>query len=436
MIHVLSRVQSIARQLWPHHTSSRNSASSWLLVCLVGSISGCSDDLLDKEVQGAYDARIFLSNEAEALQAVNAAYSPSNFTVNNDNRRWVFGDVASDDVVTGGDGTQADILAIDEFTLTADNTNVLRQWRLGYEAIANANIVLARVPSVNMDAALRERFLGEAAFLRGYHYFELALLFGGVPLVTQPLEPEALNLPRASLEEVYAQIEQDLRFAAERLPVEYPAAELGRATKGAALGVLAKAHLYQQEWAACLSTIDELNALGRYRLLDDYGELFRESGDNNAESIWELQHVSGVSPAQGNYLNVWLAPRLDNGGFGFGLPTEDLLNAFSDNDPRKDVALGYVGGTWFGGRPYIGNGLYSATNISQKKLIEGGVLGMPRAESGLNVTYLRYGDLVLMEAEAAAQMGDLARATAAVNRIRARELLAAMTLPSLHWAMI
>ncbi len=393
------------------------------LVLLLSSLSivGClDDDLLDKEVLGAYDESVFLQNEADALFALNAAYAPSNFTVRNDNRRWVFGDVASDDVIAGGDATQADILAIDEFNITAENTNLLKQWRIGYEAIANANIVLARVPAVDMEESLKQRILGEAAFLRGYHYFELALVFGGVPLVTQPLSPEKLNVARASLAEVYTQIEQDLNFAAERLPVSYPADEVGRATKGAALGILAKVHLYQEDWENTLTAIDAVEALGRYRLLNDFAELFRESGDNNAESIWELQQASNLQPSQGNYLNVWLAPRLDNGGFGFGFVREELLDAFEDEDPRKDITLGYVGGGWFDGRPYLGNGLYSSTDISQKKLIEGGMLGMARSESGLNVTYLRYGDLLLMKAEAAAETGDLNLATAAVNQIRER----------------
>ena len=383
-------------------------------------LAACTDELLEKPVLGAYDASLFLVNEEDAVAAVNAAYAPSNFTAANDNRRWVFGDVASDDVIAGGDGTQADILAIDQFVIQADNANLLRQWRLGYEAIANANLVLARLPGVDMDEGLKSRLLGEVYFLRGYHYFELALVFGGVPLITEPLAPEALAVARASLDETYAQVEADLREAAGRLPVRYDGADVGRATRGAALGVLAKAQLHQGKWAETLGTVDEVETLDRYRLLDDFSLLFREEGDNNAESIWELQHASDLQPGQGNFLNVYLAPRLDNGGFGFALPTQGLLDAFEEGDPRLDVTLGYVGGTWFDGRNYIGNGLYSATDISQKKLIEGGDISEPRVQSGLNVTYLRYGDLVLMEAEAAAETGDLERAREALNRIRRR----------------
>ncbi len=410
----------------PGRRSARGPAStavrlaSVVLATVALSTFGCTDDLLDKQVLGAYDSSLFLLNEQDAIAALNAAYAPSNFTATNDNRRWVFGDVASDDVVAGGDGTQADILAIDQFTMTADNTNLLRQWRLGYEAITNANLVIARTPDISMDAALKSRIIGEAHFLRGYHYFELVIIFGGVPLITEPKSPEALQIARATQEQTYAQIEADLREAESRLGLSYPAAEAGRATRGAALGVLAKAQLYQQKWAAVLETVDAIESLGQYRLLDDFGLLFRVAGDNDAESIWELQHARGLQPTQGNYLNVWLAPRLDNGGFGFALPTENLKDAFEPGDPRLDVTLGYVGGSWFNGRNYIGNGLYSATNISQKKLIEGGNINEPRVESGLNVTYLRYGDIVLMEAEAAAETNDLDRARRAVNRIRAR----------------
>ena len=121
------------------------------------------------------------------MLAINAAYQPLAFTNNNNNRLWVFGDIASDDAVKGGiAGDQSDIDLIDQFNITPINGNLEASWSLLYEGITRSNIVISKVPAINMDAGLKSRILAEAKFLRAWYYFTLINIFGDVPVILDP----------------------------------------------------------------------------------------------------------------------------------------------------------------------------------------------------------------------------------------------------------
>src|SRR5450432_371619 len=159
--------------------------SSFFSVLIIGGI-GCSK-FLDTEVLGDYPDTQFYKTADQAILAINAAYQPLNFTSGSQNRLWVFGDVASDDAEKGGDpGDQADITLIDEFNVTPANSSLENEWDLLYEGVTRCNIVIAKVPAINMDATLQTRIIGEAKFLRAWYYFTLINIFGDVPLVLQP----------------------------------------------------------------------------------------------------------------------------------------------------------------------------------------------------------------------------------------------------------
>ena len=137
-----------------------------LIFLLFLSNTGCKK-FITKEIVGDYPESQFYKTQAQAILAINAAYQPLAFTNANNNRLWVFGDVASDDAVKGGiAGDQSDIELIDKFNVTPINGNLEAMWGLLYEGITRCNIVLAKVPSISMDQALQSRILGEAKFLR------------------------------------------------------------------------------------------------------------------------------------------------------------------------------------------------------------------------------------------------------------------------------
>ena len=147
-----------------------------LLFCL----TSC-DDFLTEELQGDYSTETFYKNQSQAIGAINGVYNALTFTTSN-NAIWVFGDVASDDAVKGGNaGDQAEIEYIDKFTADHNNGIIENYWSFVYEAIARANNVIANVPSVDMDENLRNRIVGEAKFIRAYCYFNLVNIFGEVP---------------------------------------------------------------------------------------------------------------------------------------------------------------------------------------------------------------------------------------------------------------
>ena len=125
---------------------------------------GCKK-FLEKDIAGNYPESEFYQTQPQAILAINAAYQPLAFSTSQ-NRLWVFGDVASDDAEKGGDpGDQADIGLIDQFNITPINGNLEYQWAILYEGITRANIVLAKVPAIEMDATLKERILAEAKAL-------------------------------------------------------------------------------------------------------------------------------------------------------------------------------------------------------------------------------------------------------------------------------
>src|SRR5580700_11122807 len=120
--------------------------------------TGCSK-FLDKNIQGVYPADQFYTSSDAAVQAVNEAYVQLTFTGATANPLWVFGDVASDDAASGNPAASQDAATIDNFSYTTTNSHLSNEWGNFYEGITNCNLVLAKVPAINMDTALRSRLL-------------------------------------------------------------------------------------------------------------------------------------------------------------------------------------------------------------------------------------------------------------------------------------
>jgi starch-binding outer membrane protein, SusD/RagB family len=389
-------------------------------ILLIG--NGCSD-FLSEDLTGTYSNATFYKTETHALLAVNAVYNIVSF-INTDNSLWVFGDVVSDDAVKGGSaGDQSDIQFLEEFNYSANNGFLEKIWKHYYEGISRANYLLYYGPDIDMDPALNARILGEAKFLRAYLYFNLVNIFGAIPLkINPPLSSEDINKPTSSVTEIYAQIEKDLEEASTVLSETYEGANTGRATKGAALGLLAKAHLYQGEWEQTLTAISALDALGLYELQPVYKNNFIDSTQNSSESIFQIQHLSGQSPKLGSHLNQWLGPFVYN-GYGFDIPVQDFVDEFEKTDlgvvdPRLDYTVGREGQPWIDGTPF--DPTWSSTGFMQKKheqpKNEEPIIG----DASLDYVYLRYADILLMKAEALNELNRTAEALVPLNEVRKR----------------
>ncbi len=387
-------------------------------------LNACSD-FLDEALEGTYSQATFFQKEEHALLAINGTYEIVSFK-SSSNALWVFGDVASDDAVKGGNpGDQIDIQFIDDFTYNNNNGYLDRIWRHYYEGISRANYVIEYVPEIEMNNELRARIVGEAKFLRAYFYFNLVNIFGEVPLkLSPPVNESAINVAKSSVEAIYSQIEADLKEATAVLGITYTGSGVGRATKGSALGLLAKAQLYQQKWAATLQTIAEIEALGVYELMPLFSDNFRDSTQNNQEALFEIQHINNQSPRLGNSLNQWFAP-LQESGYFFNAPLQDFVDAFESNadgvvDPRLDYTVGREGSEWLNGEPF--NPAWSVTGYLFKKHQQP-LREIPRGLKGdgsLNYIYLRYADILLMKAEALNESNDPAAALLPLNQVRER----------------
>lgn len=299
-----------------------------LITVLIFSEMSCSK-FLTKDPQGVYPADQFYQTSDQAIVAINSAYQPLNFQSATQNPLWVFGDVASDDAVKGGlAGDEPDIGLIDQFNITPINSNLQYEWGTLYEGITRCNLVLAYVPAIVMDTATRSRILGEAKFLRAWYYFTLVNIFGAVPIVLTPLNPNQLQIPQSSDTVIYSSvIEPDLISALQILPAGYTGTDVGRATSGAAMALLAKVYLYQQKWDSSMVASQAVINSGLYSLMPLYSQEFSADYKNNQESIFEVQMLSNQVPKTGNALNQWFARRSTMDIFSMLLPRVSCLNS-------------------------------------------------------------------------------------------------------------
>ncbi|HSW68257.1 MAG TPA: RagB/SusD family nutrient uptake outer membrane protein [Bacteroidales bacterium] len=393
-----------------------------LLLSVLFVMNGCQK-FLDEEMQGIYTSATFYKTDNHAMLALTAAYQPMAFT-SIQNSLWVFGDVASDDAIKGGNpGDQSEIEFIDQFTYTRDNGFLLNIWRRYYEGISRANDVIHRL-GPDITPALRERVIAEAKFLRAYYYFHLVNIFGEIPLKTTPAyTADDLHVPVSPVSKIYDQIETDLKEAANALPPPFTV-EDGRATKAAALGLLAKVYLFREKYTECLDAIVQLEQSGNFDLLPVYRNNFEVEHQGNVETVFAIQHLTGQTPFMGNVLNQWFAPQIENGYF-FNTPTQDFVDAFEVTqegvpDPRLDYTLAREGSVWLNGEPY--NPAWSPTGFTQKKHLQP-LSEIPKGIKGngsLNYVFMRYAEVLLMTAEALNELGRSDEALEPLNRIRKR----------------
>jgi starch-binding outer membrane protein, SusD/RagB family len=402
----------------------KNTTAILLMVFSMIMLNACTD-FLTEDLKGTFSTDTFYKNDQQALQAINGVYNSITFR-QPENALWIYGAIASDDAVKGGNaGDQSEITYIDEFIADANNGVSNNYWQFTYESIARANNVIANVPAVEMDEALKNRIIGEARFIRAYSYFNLVNIFGKVPLkLLPPITQEAIHVPLSEIPDIYFQIEKDLTDAVATLPVEYSSADKGRVTRGAALAMLGKVSLYQQKWSEAVSYFQQVEGLGIYSLLPDYADNFKLAFENSKESIFEIQHLAAQIPATGNSMNQWFAPAHE-GGYYFNAPTQSLVDAFEqsttgETDPRLDASIGREGKPWLNGDLF--SAAWSPTGYLTKKhqqpLSE--VSSSLKGDGDLNYTYFRYADLLLMKAEAFNELNNADSAKANLNKVRQR----------------
>ncbi|MDV7188468.1 RagB/SusD family nutrient uptake outer membrane protein [Lutibacter sp. TH_r2] len=341
----------------------------------------------------------------------------------------LFQDVRSDNYYAGGDNPE--IFSIDELTVSPTNSKVYGSWSNLYNAIAKANTVLDKVDGVTdvkLTEERKEQIKGEAYFLRAYHYYNLVKLYGGIPLVLESVKsanPEDVNIPKSTEEDVYTQIIVDLQEAISLLPDTYGndnSVNKARATSGAANALAAKACLQKPnpDYSLALMFIQEVEASTANYTLIAYEELFDGNHYNNDESIMEIQFLGGD---EGNWGPQLLLPPSISGDSWrkFVTPSHNLIDAFDaeGDDVRKNVSVLFESVQWVD--EYWGNEIGSSIPFAYKWKNASGWASSDRQY------ILRYGDIVLLKAEALNESGQLDLAVAEVNKIRIRASLPELT---------
>lgn len=364
--------------------------------------TGCSDDFINLAPFSEANAVDFYKTPQDFENAVNAAYDILQdgrlygdkfeflLEVRSDNGQ--FNDPASDVGVP---------FDIDKFQVRSDNSMVKGAYDALYDGINRCNIVLGRINNANIDVALAKRLQGEAQFLRGIYYFHLVQLYGNVPLLTKERLPSDIgNVKRDNIADIYAQIETDLKSASDALPVSYSQVNLGRATKGAAMGLLAKVYLTQAKFSLAKLELEKVINLKTYSLLPNITSVFSPSNEMNAEILFAVRYKKGEG-GEGHELTFSYTQN----------PTvsTDLINAYNPLDERLSlVKYVTVSGSLKVPQKYF-DVLSTSNNV------------------GNDIIVLRYADIVLMYAEVLNEEGYVASDTSpafkSLNTIRERAKL-------------
>lgn len=394
--------------------------------------------LVEFQPKDAYEitADDYLTSSDDYQKMVIATYTPMQWLWAN----VVIGDVASDNSVSGGENAtdQLGFQQIDDYTIVPNNSYLTEAWKACYEGINRANYLEQN--KAKLDFTGKDALYGEVYFLRAYYYFELVRMFGDVPLFVDKrlTVTESGSLSRAPKADVYAQIEKDLNDAINVLPIANP--QKGRITKYAAQALLGKVLLYEQKFDEAAAMLENV-VNGPFDLVNNFGEIFLQSGENGPESVFEIQY-SNLSPfydwsnpgrGQGNLAVQVCGIRNLTGNSPYGqgwstnLPTANLAAAFESGDTRKDVTILDIEAYKTANpslnitylvAPYKNTGLYNQKYLPRK----GETSGQVELNYLNNFRTIRYADVLLMAAEAnnRATAPNDTRAQDYLNRVRRR----------------
>jgi hypothetical protein len=453
-------------------------------------LAGCSTSFLDIPQQGVTTVTDFYKTDADATGAIMSCYNmirAMNASVWTS--FWMTKESLSDDIYTGGEnsGDRPEYQELNTFTFGPTNDPITKIYKYSYMVIYRANMI---VDNFKTPTPYQKIVIAEAKAIRAYMYFELATLYGNVPLVLHELLPTEYAQPNsASVTNsdgtitptgLYAQIEKDLTEAMTDLPLRShlmaAGSDLARFSKGTAQAFLGKTQLYEKKYTDAAKTLNALiatNEYGLYQLTEinnDYTQLLRKSTNFGKESIFEISYSSARTndwsnafgdlwndPSRTNPGNlIWqlCGPRGDqgfnagtlkiNGGWGFGLPTLDLWKAYKDAGDSVRVQAAILseaqvkakGGTMLRtGQPAGGNMIWGCAGLVRLKYTtwadetSSATGAVPDLCYGTNLRIMRYSDVLLMAAEAnlLASPADITTAKSQINQVRNRVSLPSLT---------
>ncbi|MCU0450631.1 MAG: RagB/SusD family nutrient uptake outer membrane protein [Bernardetiaceae bacterium] len=365
--------------------------------------SACQNEVLDQQPQAALANEVALNDRfgvnAGLLGIYDALQNASYYGT-----RWhIFGDMAADNLAHVG--TFPSFAQIKNRAILPDNAEIVNGWSVIYSGINRANNVIAAAPRIQDPAFNNNQALGEARFLRALMYFDLVRTWGGVPLVLEPTtspNPDVLNVRRATEQEVYRQVIEDLTFAEQNLPDVRP----GRATRWAATALKSRVYLYTRNFQEAVNSAELIARSNRFGLVPNYRSLY-ETKNSAPEALLELDFNS-VDQGSMAFFN-WPAAI---GGRNEVSPTgagSTLPNAYEAGDLRRNASIAPTGGVIIDGRS-----IPAGRNIKYFRIGNGDD----------NIIILRYAEVLLNRAEALVELNRVDDALVFVNQVRRRAGLA------------
>jgi len=419
-----------------------------LLSITLLSFNSCADKFLDFFPEDKITSANFPENEDDIKLLLNGLYALLRETEIYTQGLFGFG-VLDGATPNGFNWGNTAITNMGNGKLTSGTAQTVTfRWTRCYAIVYRANYLLKSIDEVNLSDDKKAIYSGEAHFMRGLAYSLLADSYGGVPIITSAITTdEARNIARSTLDETWEQAISDYDIAIQNLGID--ALEIGRATKGAALGMKMRAYLYQNKYEKVLEVISQIEALGKYSLFPSYGGLFTLANENNIEVMFDIQYISGEN-SQGSLVDQYCGTGTGSWTRGSRyVPTDDLVNAYEridgtpgkylesqinlDNpydgwDPRLKATVVVPGSYFLGYRfpnyLYPGGAFNHPGNLlkhlsTRKYRIEPEADLPPSGQSSLNNIILRYADVILSKAEALIETnGSIEEAVELINQIR------------------
>ena len=400
--------------------------------------TGCSDlldqapqgELIDKDLAGGtYESEIF------------GMYATlRNFALASGTTAFAIHSIRSEDTEKGSTSTDGAACAkmYDHFQYDASDPMLQDYWTANFSLIHKTNNLLETMKAGSLTDG-NQINKAEALFIRAYAYFNLVRAFGEVPLIDFKINQSSdANIPKSSVNDIYALIDKDLTEAERYLPRTWDSKYIGRLTWGAARSLHARTYMMRNDWSNLKTAATEVINSGIYNLNTPFNQIFRESGENSSESIFELQCTATSSlPESENIGSKFALVQGVRGsgdwniGWGWNTPSETLAKAFEAGDPRKDETLLYfikVGespSSIPANQPYnekpIANGDVIAKYFNKKAYTDP-ALRTKYTKFGFwyNIRIIRYADVVLMAAEAANELNDKSTAKTYLEMVRER----------------
>ena len=426
------------------------------------SLSSCND-WLTEETPGTTKVSEFFTSLSTAEAVVNAAYVPMSWEFGTTYYpEWYFGDIVSDDALKGGQDINdgADLRELENFKANSDNEILLGYYRAQWQGIQRANLAIDEIPTTRIEtegdeaekqAKYRDRYLGEAYFLRGFYYFRLARMFGGMPLIDYVIKSSnQWAQTRSTMDETLNFAIKDFKRAENLLweKDKYSNEELGRATKGAAQAMLLKANLYradylrnagneteaQKYFAEAAKWGKDVIKSRQYSLWPNYLDNFRLANENGRESVFEIQYAEeatsdygGEGYTRGTMTTILQRSRssaFGEAGWGYDRPTQNLYNEYETGDARRDETILVPTDEQIetpAQEIYCGDRMLNRKYAMYNDGTNGGIYKLAHAtRSPKNNIQIRYADVLLMYAEACCESGDLPSAKTALKEVRDR----------------